>query len=102
MIFLVLAGAAIFVGFWRGGFSSLAFPDMNGTVGFCPGDGFRSCSSFIYLLLNLHALEHLSCFPVGLTLKVPALYIGLLCPAVRNGAEENLIYFFGEHLLGGT
>ena len=73
MVFLALASATLLWVGWRGGFSSLTFPDMTGMVGFFPGGGFGRCYSFIYFLRNIHAFKHYSCLLVGLTLKFPAL-----------------------------
>ena len=73
MIILSLDIAALLGVGCQGIFCSLMFPDVTGTVGICPSDGFRRCSSFVYFILNLHALEHLACFLVGILLTVPAL-----------------------------
>ena len=83
-------------------FSSLNFPYITGFFGIWPSFGFRSCCSFVDIPWNIHAFEHLTCFLVGLPLKSPALYIGLLFPAIRNGMEEDLVYFFGGDLIEGT
>ena len=54
---LVLASAArIGVG-RQGGFSSLSFPSMTGTVGIFPIWGFRSVSTFVYFFCNFHSFE---------------------------------------------
>ena len=45
MIFLALINANLLRVGCKGGFSSLTFPTMNGTVGICAVGGFRSCSS---------------------------------------------------------
>ena len=45
---LALASAACFGVGGRGGFSSLSFPAMTGTVGICPNWSFRNVSTLIY------------------------------------------------------
>ena len=99
--FLDLISTALPGVVWQVGFSSLTFPTMNSTVRFCPRGGFRRRSSFVGFLRNLRVLKYLSCLFVGSPPKVPALYIGLLCQAVRNDVEDDLVQFFGGHLLGG-
>ena len=101
IIFLELASTALPGVGWIGIFSSLTFPATVGTFGICSSGGFRRCYSFVYLLCNLHVFEHLICFLVGLPFKVPALYIVLLFPYVRNSMEDDLVYLFVGNLLGG-
>ena len=73
MAFPAISSAALLRFGWQCGFSSLTFPAMTGTVGLCPGGGFRMCSSFIGLLRNLHAFKNIAYLLVGLPLKFPAL-----------------------------
>ena len=91
MIFLTLVSTALLGVGWRGGYSSLLFPTMNGTICFCPCGGFRRCFSFVDLIRNLNAFTYLACLLVGPPLKVPTLLAGLILPAVRNGMEEDLL-----------
>ena len=78
------------------------FPALTGTVRFYPDGDFRSCSLFLDFIHNLHAFKHAACILVFISLKVPALYIGFLFPLVSNGVEEDLVYLFGVHILGGA
>ena len=48
------------------GFSSLSFPDVTVTVGFCPSGFFRRCYPFVNMFSDLHALERCTSFPVGI------------------------------------
>ena len=87
MFCLAPASAALFGVGRQGGFSSLSLPEMSGTVGICPNECFRTCPPFVYVLLNCHAFEDAACSFVGLNFRIPALYIGLFCPAVWNGVK---------------
>ena len=66
-------------------FSYLFFPAMTVTFGICPCGGFIMCSSFVDLFVNFHLLENIAGLIVGLTFKVPSLYLVLLLPSVKNG-----------------
>ena len=84
MIIIALASASLLGVGWQGRPPSLTFPAMTGTVGIFPSGGFRRCYFFVYFICNLHALEHLTYLLVGLPINTTYLWIGLLCPAVRN------------------
>ena len=56
---------------WKDGLSLLKFPAMTGKVGLFPIGGFRGCFSFVDILWNLYAFEHISCFVVSIDLEVP-------------------------------
>ena len=99
MICLALASASLLEVVRRGGFSSHLIPAMTGTIGIFPNIYFRRCSPFIDLLRNFHVFEHVACSLVGIRLKIPALWIGLFCPAVWDIVKENIIELFGGHLL---
>ena len=74
LIFLALVSAPLYGVDRKCGFDSLSFPDMNGTIGFCPVvSGFRRCSSFVDLFFYLHTFKYFTCFLVCLSLKVPYL-----------------------------
>ena len=75
IMFLALDSAALIGVGWRGGVSSLTFPEVTGTFVIFPSGDFRRCSYFVDLLRYLHTLGHLTCFFVGITFKVPYLYI---------------------------
>ena len=83
-VFLDISGVALFVVGWRGGFSSLSFPAMTGTVGICLSGGFRSYSSFADLFGYFSPLKNLVGLLVGLPFDLPSILIGLLCPVVIN------------------
>ena len=100
IIFLLLESVEVLGYVWRGGFSSLTSPSMTSTVCFCPGGDFRSCCSSVDFICNLHKFKHSACKLVLLPLKLPALYIILLYPGVRNSVKESLVQFFGVHILG--
>ena len=87
MIFLALAGVALLGVGWRGILSYLNFPSMTDMVGICPNGCFIRCYPFVDLLWNFHAFWNVSCCLVDITLKVPALYIGLLCSDVGDCME---------------
>ena len=73
MICLELDGAALLRVFWQGGFSYLMFSAMTGTVGFRPVSIFRSVTTFVNLLYNLHTFEYFACILVGTSLEILAL-----------------------------
>ena len=72
MFFFALTSSARLGVGCRGGYSSITFTAMTGSVIFCHGGIFIRFSSFVYLLHNIHELEHVSCLLVGLPLKIPA------------------------------
>ena len=59
MIVIALSSAVLLGVGWQGGYPSLWFLDMTGTVGFCAGGGFRRCYSFVDLIYNINASKHL-------------------------------------------
>ena len=65
MICIALAGTALLGVGWRVGFSSLIFPVVTGTVGFCPVGVFIIVATFVKFLRNFHAFEYFLCFLVG-------------------------------------
>ena len=69
-------------------------------VGLCPVGIFRSFTTFVDLLRNFHVFKHPTFILVGPYLETPAMYIGLLCPRVGDGVEEDIVQFFSGHLLG--
>ena len=79
IIYLALASAALHMVDWKGVFSSLTFSSIAGTVGILPVVSvFRMCSSFVDLLCHFHSFKQFACLLVGLPLKVPYLYVGLI------------------------
>ena len=99
---LALASAALPGVGRRGGFFSLWFTVMTGTVGIFPNWSFRSLSIFIYFFNDLHFFEHVACSLVAIHFILPALYIGLFCPPVQDGVWDNLVEFLKLHINGGT
>ena len=85
--FLVLARIALLVIGWRGGFSSLNFPSMTGTVGFCLVGIFRSVTTFVDLFHNFYESKNLTCILVGPSLKILSLQIGLFRPRAGDGVK---------------
>ena len=73
IIFIVLSSAALLGVVWQGGFSSLKFSAMTGTVGICPYGGFRRYSSFVDLIVDFHHLNNITGLLVGITFEVPSL-----------------------------
>ena len=57
----------------RGGFSSLSFPAMTGTVGISPNWSFRSCSTFVEFFHDLYSFKHVAGGLVALHFKIPVL-----------------------------
>ena len=100
MICLVISGAALLRVCRRGGLYSLTFYAKTEMVGIFPNGCFRRCYPFIYFICNLHAFKHVVCCLVGTPLKLPALYIGLILPAVGESMEENFVELFGAHRFG--
>ena len=73
---------------------------MTDRVGLFPISGFIRCYYFVEFLCNFHAFEHLACFLVGISFKLPSLKVGMFGPSIGNGTEKDFIKFFGIHHIG--
>ena len=73
LFFLAFSRAALLGVGRRGGFYSIFYPSMTGTVGIFPCRGFRRFSYFVDLFGDLHPLKSFVGILVGLTFEVPSL-----------------------------
>ena len=92
IIFLAIYRATLLVVDRRGIFYSLTYPDMAGMVIMCPGVGdFRRFSSFVDLFHHFQALKNSACLLVGISFKVPPLWVGSLFTRRWYGVYKDLV-----------